>query len=257
MNIILFLILFFILISLLSYKKYQEYERYLLDPYITVFARDGLNNKLRVTLAYLYVANVEYKKLRIIWIKDDQCPENFDNLFQPINNIEFIYTDIVPNDIIDYNVGWTTEDRYLKYKYFKHLKPIKIIQDKIDQTKKLLGNNYIACHIRRTDIVTMKKYFGANFTMNGDDEYIKFINDLDKNLNIYIATDNQDTQQKFIDIYGDRITYKKIVKSDKLRQTSVQDAVKDMYICAGAKYFMGSPWSSFTDSIEEIRKLNE
>ena len=93
--------------------------------------------------------------------------------------------------------------------------------------------------------------------MNQDDEYIKFIDQYPKDLRIYIATDNVDTQDKFIDIYGKRMIYKKIFKSEKLRQTSVQDAVKDMYVCAGAKYFMGSPWSSFTDTITEIRKLSE
>jgi hypothetical protein len=252
-----FLIFFLVLLTLVFYIKYQEYERYLLDPYISIFARDGLNNKIRVMLAYLYVANVENKKLRIIWIKDEQCPDNFDNLFEPINNIEFIYTETIPKDIIDYNIGWTPEDRYLKNNYYKYLKPVKSIQNDIDNIKNLLKNDYISCHIRRTDIVTLKNYFGSHFNMNLDTEYITFIDQYPKNLNIYIATDNQDTQQKFIDIYGDRIIYKKIDKTNNLRQTSLQDAVKDMYVCAGAKYFMGSPWSSFTDSINEIRKLNE
>lgn len=252
-----FLIFFFVLLTIIFYVKYQEHERYLLDPYITVFARDGLNNKIRVMLAYLYVANVENKKLRIIWIKDDQCPDNFNNLFEPINNIEFIYTEEIPNDFIDYNTGWTSDNRYLKNNYYKYLKPVESIQNDIDNIKNLLKNDYISCHIRRTDIVTLQNYFGSNFSMNLDTEYITFIDQFPKNLNIYIATDNQDTQQKFIDIYGDRIIYKKIDKTNNLRQTSLQDAVKDMYVCAGAKYFMGSPWSSFTDSINEIRKLNE
>ena len=241
--------------SIFLYNKYIEYERYLLDPYITVFARDGLNNKLRVLLAYFYIANIENKKLRIIWIKDDQCPDDFNKLFEPIPNIEFVYTSSIPNNIIDFNTGWSEDNRYLKHKYYKYLTPVKSIQDDINYTKKLLKYDYIACHIRRTDIVTLKKYFGSNFNMHQDNEYITFINQYPNNLNIYIATDNQDTQQKFIDIYGNRIIYKQIEKSDNLRQTSLHDAVKDMYVCAGAKYFMGSPWSSFTDSINEIRKL--
>jgi len=227
----------------------------LLDPYITVFARDGLNNKLRVLLAYLYIANVENKKLRIIWIKDDQCPDNFNNLFEEINNVEFVYTKEIPNKLVDYNTGWTDHDDYIENNYFKYLKPIKSIQDDINNTKKLLNNNYISCHIRRTDIVTLKNYFGSNFTMHLDTEYIKFIDQYPKDMKIYIATDNQDTQEKFINIYGNRLIYKKIEKSNNLRQTSLADAVKDMYVCAGAKYFMGSPWSSFTDTINELRKL--
>jgi hypothetical protein len=251
------LIFFFLLLTIYSYKYLTDYERYLLDPYITVYARDGLNNKIRVILSFLYTANIDNKKLRIIWIKDDQCPDNFNNLFEPIDNVEFIYTNDIPDNLIDINTGWTADEDYIKNNYYKYLKPIKSIQNDINNTIKILKNDYISCHIRRTDIVTLQKYFGSSFNIHQDNEYITFINQYPKDLNIYIATDNQDTQQKFIDLYGDRIIYKKIDRSNNLRQTSLQDAVKDMYVCAGAKYFMGSPWSSFTDSINEIRKLNK
>jgi hypothetical protein len=256
MNIIYYLILFYFLLSIILFKINQEYENYLSDPYITVYARDGLNNKLRVMLSYLYVANVENKKLRIIWVKDIQCPEDFKNLFEPINNVEIIYSEnIISNNLIDFNVGWNPDDRYIKNNYFKYLKPIKTIQDDIDQLKILLQNNYIACHIRRTDISTLQNIL-SDFYINEDDAYVNFINQYPEDLKIYIATDNKDTQDKFINIYGNRIIYKIISKSDNLRQTSVQDAVKDMYVCAGATYFMGSPHSSFSDTINEIRKLS-
>jgi hypothetical protein len=73
-------------------------------------------------------------------------------------------------------------------------------------------------------------------------------------MKIYIATDNKDTQDIFINKYNDRLIIKKIIPSKNLRQTSVQDAVVDIYICAGAKYFMGSIGSSFTDLINYIRE---
>lgn len=260
MNIIYILIFFFLVVSIFFYHKCQEYENYLLEPYITIYARDGLNNKLRVMLAYLFKANNENKKLRVIWIKDEQCPENFDKLFEPLKNVEFFYTnEKIPNNQIDFNIGWSSEEGFIINKYFKHLKPLKNIQDDINKTIDLLKTSdnldYISCHIRRTDIFTLAKYFDTSFSINQDDEYIKFIDEQPNNLKIYIATDNEDTQQKFIDIYGSRMIYKKIIKSDQLRQTSIQDVVKDMYVCAGSKYFMGSPWSSVTDTINELRKL--
>jgi hypothetical protein len=79
-----------------------------------------------------------------------------------------------------------------------------------------------------------------------------FINQYPSSLKVYIATDNYETQQKFINFYGDRLIYKKIEASDNLRQTSLQDAVVDMYVCAGAKYFLGSI-SNFTDIINQLR----
>jgi len=83
---------------------------------------------------------------------------------------------------------------------------------------------------------------------------MKFIDNCDPTMKIYIATDNKETQDIFINKYNDRIIIKKIIPSDSLRQTSVQDAVVDIYICAGAKYFMGSIGSSFTDLITYIRE---
>ena len=49
--------------------------------------------------------------------------------------------------------------------------------------------------------------------------------------------------------------YKKIEDNDNLRQTSLQDAVKDMYVCVGAKYFMKSV-GSFSSTIMNLRQLN-
>jgi len=49
--------------------------------------------------------------------------------------------------------------------------------------------------------------------------------------------------------------YKKIEDNDNLRQTSLQDAVKDIYVCVGAKYFMRS-FGSFSDTIIYLRELN-
>ena len=76
------------------------------------------------------------------------------------------------------------------------------------------------------------------------------------NIKVYIATDNYETQQTFINFYGDRLIYKKIEPSTNLRQTSLQDAVVDMYVCAGAKYFLGSVKSSFSDTITYLQLTN-
>jgi hypothetical protein len=86
---------------------------------------------------------------------------------------------------------------------------------------------------------------------------MNFIDQYNSNIKIYIATDNKETQDIFIKKYNNRIIIKKIKPSEKLRQTSVQDAVVDIYMCAGATYFMGSYGSSFTDLINNLRILYE
>jgi hypothetical protein len=42
--------------------------------YITIGALAGLNNRIQVLLSYLYLSRLNNKKLRIVWITDEQCP---------------------------------------------------------------------------------------------------------------------------------------------------------------------------------------
>jgi hypothetical protein len=75
--------------------------------------------------------------------------------------------------------------------------------------------------------------------------------------NIFLATDNKETQDKFIKLYGDRLICNPIINNNNLRQTSIQDAVVDMYVCSYAKEFEGTIGSSFSDTINYLRKNNQ
>lgn len=221
--------------------------------YITVRALAGLNNRIQILLSYLYFAQSQGKKLKIVWITDEQCPDRFENLFYPIDNVEITYEPI-DESLYDYKTYYKHNHDYIKNNYYSLLYPIITIQSDINNMKQLLSynnNNYIACHIRRTDAITHKLY-GKN--IKPDEEYINFINNCPNNCNIYIATDCKLTQEKFVKIYGDKLKYKPILDTKELRQTSLQDAVKDIYVCAGAKYFMRS-FGSFSDTIEHIRNI--
>jgi len=236
-----------ILIFLKKYiNKYQKY--YKNEPYITVFAKFGLCNKLQVVLSYLYKANLENKKLKIYWIIDDECPDIFSNLFQPIDNVEFVYVN-ADEDIYDYNTYQKENQEYIFAGYYQYLKPLPEIQDVIDNYKKLLNSDvgYISCHIRKTDSLSIYDHLQ-------DKVYMDFIDQYDSKLKIYIATDNKDTQDIFKNVYGDRLVIKEIIPSNNLRQTSLQDAVIDIYVCAGSTYFMGTNGSTFTNTIDFIAK---
>jgi hypothetical protein len=240
------IILTYIIISVFIWLKYIEYENYVNEPYITVHAEWGLNNRIMIILSYLYKANQEGKKLRVFWKNSDDCPGDFKDIFKSIPNVDIIYN----IDKYDFNGDVVKIPNNLLQDY-RLLQPIDSLQEEIDNTKKLLNYEYIACHLRRTD--------GWNWYINDrhtDEEYMDFIDQYPQELKIYIATDCRDTQQKFIDKYGDRLIYKKIEDNDNFRQTSLQDAVKDMYVCAGAKYFMRSP-GSFSNTIIHLRNLSK
>jgi len=252
------LIIAYVIISILIFVTYNHLENYINDPYITVIAECGLCNKLQVLLSYLYKANKEGKKLQIYWNISEECPDKYEKLFKAIDNVDIKYSYLtktnyannIKNYIYDFKTYWNHEkSNFIKENYYLLLKPLPEIQNEIDNTKLQLGENYIACHIRRTDALKHRDY---KKHIKNDTEYINFINQYPKDLKIYIATDCRNTQKKFINLYNDRIIYKKIENNNNLRQTSMQDAVKDIYICVGATYFMKSV-GSFSDTIMILR----
>ena len=62
--------------------------------YITINLNCGLNNRLKSLLSYLYQLHnnkLSKKKLRIIWNINDDCPDIFYNLFEPLEDIDMVY----------------------------------------------------------------------------------------------------------------------------------------------------------------------
>ena len=253
------IILLIYVIILCSYDKYITYlEDYKNEPYITVFAKNGLNNKLQVVLSYLYKAHVEEKKLIVYWIIDDECPDIFDNLFEPIKDVTFIYKKSNDESIFDYitNSIYNNNHIYINKNYYKFLKPKINIQTKIDEWLLKLNNKFIACHIRRTDL---HKYNINDdwYKPKTDDQYVNLINQYDDTYNIFLAADDNETQNIFKKIYGDRIFFNPIIKSDNLRQTSLEDAVIDMYVCSNSDYFFGTHGSTFSNTIRYLKDLKK
>jgi len=252
-----YLILLFLVI-LLCYNKYIIYlEDYINEPYITVFAKNGLNNKLQVVLSYLYKAHLENKKLLVYWIVDDECPDIFDNLFEPIKNVTFIYNKSEDESIFDYitYLKYNNDNTYIDKKYYQFLKPKLNIQTKINEWVLKLNNKFIACHIRRTDLHKYHNNKDWWYKPKTDNEYINFINQYDNTYNIFLAADDVETQDTFKDIYGNRVFFKPIIKSNNLRQTSLEDAVIDMFVCSKSIDFLGTHGSSFSDTINYLKNL--
>ena len=118
----------------------------------------------------------------------------------------------------------------------------------------ILKNNYVSVHIRRTDLEESIK--NTNLYL-ADEVFIDFLDKSDDNKKIYIATDNEITYNKFKNKYQNRIKfdYHKTY-NDRLRKTSLQDAIIDIYMCVYSNDFMGTVWSSFSDLIKILRLKN-
>ncbi len=210
----------------------------------------GLCNYFRVFLSYYRKAIQNNDKLVVIWRKTEECPGYFLDYFEGIANIVFFMRNN-KNYKITYR-GFSTCPNFLPDYNFLKLK--KSMLDKIRNNVKLLENNYDAIHIRRTDHIQMAKKFNR-FTSDED-----FMNFIDKSMAkyLYIATDNRETQDIFMKKYGYKIKVIKLIdksRSKKLRKTGLDDAIIDLYMCAYARNFMGSGFSSYSDTIRNLRKI--
>lgn len=223
---------------------------------IVILPTGGLSNMLRVTFSYYMKAISENKKLIVIWIDSNACPGKFTDYFNIPDNMEFIFAierlKISQISKVDYN-GCFVHPNYNFPEMYKSLLPKPELIAKINNNIEILENNYIAVHIRRTDHVSMAKSVNQFTT---DNDFIQFL-DSYPNYNIYIATDNRESQDFLYQKYKNRVKTIKLISpiQYQLRLTTLEDAIIDIYTCVNAKYFKGSGYSSFTDLINDLRTL--
>ena len=207
----------------------------------------GLSNRLRAMFSYLLFARKNNKRLKVAWSVGVDCNGRFQDYFY------------VPNDVImatrhfgniDYNGCFDIHPDFRGIYIYNDLKLLPHMEQKINEKRQQLGK-YIAVHIRRTDFINLAKQQNL---YTEDQAFIEFINKYPE-YNLYIATDNLETQQYFYNLYKDRIKLiKHIVPSTKLRQTSLEDSIIDLYLCIHSDKFMSSPYSSYSDTILSIRQ---
>lgn len=224
-----------------------------LDKGIVIIPEYGFCNRLRVIVSYLSLARKKKKKLYVVWDKNKKnCPGHFCDYFEDIPGVIFItQSDITKNTKIRYKGCMPLRNSRKAYDAIK-LKPymLNILQEKHD----IIGRDYIAVHVRRTDILRYAKE--NNKYIETDEEFVKYIKSFANKNNIYVATDNQDTYDKFKNKFPDRIKlpFHDIVEKS-YRHTSLRDSIIDIYMCVFAKYFKGTGVSSFSMTIKELRKL--
>jgi hypothetical protein len=222
-----------------------------MDSYV-IHPVGGLCNHLRVLFSYLAYCKSINKSMIVIWESGSHCPGFFLDYFQPIPNVTFL-----KNNTNNYPINYKGFSIHPDYRpeekdIYQDLKLIPSLQSEIEDIVSQISP-YIATHIRRTDHITMAKIVNA---YTDDQEFISFMNQ-HKDLHIYLATDNLGTQTAFYDMYKDRIKSIEFIKpSNNLRQTDLKQAVKDLFLCIKANHFKGSGYSSFTDLIMAIRRMN-
>ncbi len=216
---------------------------------IVIKTHGGLCNRLRCVFSFYQLSLELKKKLYVIWTPQYDCPGFFLDYFYPIDNIEFVKKNVRKYKITN-KEDWC--EKYSPYKMFVYekLKPLLHIQKIIDRNIKLLNNDYVAVHIRRTDHVRYNKKRRRYTT---DEDFISFI-EQNQNKNLYIATDNFNTQKQFYDRYKKNIKVLNFISPNgQYRQTSLKIAIIDLYLCIHATIFKGSGYSSYSSLIFQFR----
>ena len=228
---------------------------------IVIEAKSGLCNRLRVVFSHYQYARSVNSKLTVIWVKNSACPGCFLDYFEPVENIEFVSKP--PKKKIyysgngchpKYNPGCCGQGKITCKMYlYGKLELLPDLKKTIAEKKSLLEDRYVAVHIRRTDHVRLAK---RKSTYTADKEFLNFI-DKNKTRNLYIATDNKKTYDQLFSKYGKLVKFKYHSTTGDLRETTLRDAIVDLYMCTYADQFMGTTYSSFTETIHQMRKFKE
>ena len=247
---------------------------------IRLYSHSGLCNRLRLFTSYRNMSQAEDKDIEFHWINCVQCWAKYSELFYPISGVDFIYKKHLKNPrksrpansvatmnlIKRTNESVCNKDHVLPLsleeyqKYLLDIVPLEQIGLEILKIRSQLNGDYNACHVRRTDIITMQNKYKVD--PPSDEYFFDFVESSDKK--VFIATDNLATQKIFKDKFGEKVfTYSQMIgNGDKrwpYRMTDIQSAVVDLFTCIYAKRFIGTNLSSFTDFIEDYRQgiINE
>ena len=230
----------------------------------------GLCNQLRMVISYRAYAQRFHRPLILHWQRSDECPGRFDDLFAPIEGCLVIHSmselqSLRPESDLGRQTPWAQPTRdiwgrdvYNVPEMWAVLRPHADVVAAVEERLVALGGAgcFIACHVRRTDHVCPEG------TRSSDQSCYDFIDGQSRgahgsNLAVFVATDNRQTQQSFLERYGTRVRGLTSINRNadgKLRHTTLFDAVVDIFTCVHASTFKGSNGSTFSDVIAVLRQ---
>jgi hypothetical protein len=250
--------------------------------YILIRLRGGISNKIRTLLGYLYISEKLNLKLYVNWYVDDSCENSFQEFFMLINDVIMInnseYNSLKNGAAIHFDGEWfiinimkkvtpniTREEA--ENELVRLYKKIVLKNNINDEIQELVKNhniqNCIGIHIRRTDhsILWTHPIF-KNKRIRGqtsNEEFFTFINSellINPDIKIYMATDDYETQNIFLNKYKNNIIiYNKLSNNNDFRKTSIYGAIVDVYLLSHCNKIMGSYLSSFSVLAQRLKKI--
>lgn len=134
--------------------------------------------------------------------------------------------------------------------YFKYFKPVRELQNIIDENIKNAGD-YVGVHVRRADHrVAIERspldlFVAAMRYEIQEDQDVKF----------FLSTDCDETENYLRSLFPDRLIAHKKTSFDRSREAAILDAVIDLYCLGSAKKIIGSYSSSFSETAAELNNI--
>lgn len=257
-----------------------DLDRFGIEPHDTVVHchRGGLCNRLRTACAVATASEfLSFNQPNVIWVKDDACPENFQNIFDISSSMipfhilkEKEYRELVDgkNSLRIHNLytPWNIWNTYLKAKVSWNIFSVRyteiisnlfkasrssILGKTSSYAKEIRKSKSIGIHLRRGDFVEhYKKTNGVDLAS------IKSLSEhCSKNFPgylIYLACDDKKSSDEFIHLTRESSKNKIITNSSQYinegkRQTSLEDSIVDLVSLGNCDEIIGTQGSSFSD----------
>lgn len=244
-------------------------------PFVTLEVACGLANRLRALMAYyLIFVMARGWELHVLWKPSPFCPGTFESLFRSLPLVRF-YRE--PAGLFErlrdssQSRGHFAKQHYrldqiLKRHGFPPLSPhqekdlhsrLLVLPGIAGRIAKFADHTAIplrvGLHVRRTDY---NRQFVAKFgkKFRDDREWFRLIDNLPNDTLFFLATDNAATQQQFMERFGKRwvgprrklVVFAPIAFNGKVRKTSLERAVIDLWLLSMCRRIVGTEPSSFT-----------
>lgn len=258
-------------------------------PYIYFVPVGGLGNRMRSIASAVCLADEYHANMQIGWYQDWGMGCRFSDIFKPIQYevleeagirkyildrprkknlyLPAVYEYFSFDEVMGENmVGYSDIDySFLRTQtsvwmasckaFYKEeaanygiFQPIDTLQTQIDAVVSTFPTSIVGMQIRRTDHVTAIQSSPTRC-------FEEVIESLDKDTKIYLATDDANEKNYFLQTYGERI----ITRSGVLERGSVkgiQDAVIEMYILSSVHKIYGSKNSSYGQIAAKLGNIN-
>jgi hypothetical protein len=211
----------------------------------------GTFNRIQAILSY----RATHGPLTAVWEPD---VPHFLDTFEPLEGVTFALTRM-PGDVVDYGIPADAPADWRKA--YAELRPIASIQERVDTFRRTLGD-YLAIHVRRTDMTPLARKIGAPHP--SDEDYLEWIRTMWKRAQVpvWVACDNGETQRKYEEWLGPWFRsgcvlggYETHTESDHTIHGNIVDAVVDFFMCVYATECMVQGFGTFSGTIAIMRGL--